>query len=297
MSYEDGRLASATSLFYEYLVEEGMMQRSNSLTDFVELVRQYDTWEWDANENQKAKQLNDLFYLVSINEFEERMVKRLTVTNSDVFEFDEFERRLLEMEADKIERYIRRKGREIVQQFIGDYCTGIVHAESYHSELGNALGKEHPHLDYIAILGLGNKKISFRTIHDDVDVSAIAGRFGGGGHAKAAGCPLDKDGFKLYVEEIFPLNPIRPDASRNVYNLRGTIKGCYYASQDGGHFCVYGQSEKRWFVERNGLEIEIHFPSFNDAERHIKRHYGAFLTKDDAFVDFLINHCYNVTSK
>ena len=83
-------------------------------------------------------------------------------------------RKLLNMEEDKIERYIRRKKREIVQLKIDKYYAGIVYGESYHSELGNELGKEHPHLDYIAILNMGSKKISFRTIHDHVDVSEIA---------------------------------------------------------------------------------------------------------------------------
>ena len=96
------------------------------------------------------------------------------------------------MEEEKINRYIRKKNRELIQTFIGDHCVGIVHAEMYHSELGNELGKENSHLDYIAILNMGGKKVSFRTIHDHIDVSAVAGGFGGGGHAKASGCYHDR---------------------------------------------------------------------------------------------------------
>ena len=83
------------------------------------------------------------------------MINKLTT--SDHFDFDEFEMKILNMEEDKIERYIRRKKREIVQAKIDEYFAGIVYAESYHSELGNELGKEYPHLDYIAILNMGGK--------------------------------------------------------------------------------------------------------------------------------------------
>ena len=103
----------------------------------------------------KAKQLNDLFSLLSLDEFETRMIERLK--NEELFEFNEFEQQILKMEEDKINRYIRKKNRELVQTFIGDHCVGIVHAEMYHWELGNELGKENSHLDYIAILNMGGK--------------------------------------------------------------------------------------------------------------------------------------------
>ncbi|RKJ38751.1 oligoribonuclease, partial [Butyricicoccus sp. 1XD8-22] len=144
---ELGRLTSATSLFYNYLLTKELLEEKSAITEFVELVRQYDTWEWEKNENHKAHSLNSLFYLVSIDEFEETMLERLQT--SEHFDFDEFEKKLLNMEEDKIERYIRRKRREIVQAKVGEHFAGIVYAESYHSELGNELGKEHPHLDYI----------------------------------------------------------------------------------------------------------------------------------------------------
>lgn len=89
VAYPDGRLASATSLFYEHLMRNGFLKATPALDEFVELVRQYDTWEWEANGNAQAKRLNDLFYLVSIDEFEEKMVPRLL--GSEPFAFDDFE--------------------------------------------------------------------------------------------------------------------------------------------------------------------------------------------------------------
>ncbi|WP_394583960.1 DHH family phosphoesterase [Cytobacillus firmus] len=285
VQYEDGRLTAATSLLYEYLQEHEMIQPSQALDEFVELVRQYDTWEWDQNENIKAKNLNDLFFMISIEEFEEKMTER--IMSSDTFEFDEFEQKLLDMEEEKIERYVRRKKREMIQTFIGEYCTGIVHAESYHSELGNELGKEYPHIDYIAILNLGGKKISFRTIHDHVDVSAVAGKFGGGGHAKASGCSMGKDAYKLFVQDIFPLDPLRQDAFKNKYNNKSAKQGSLYENKKGDKFFIFAEADGKWILEMNGKPIQEPYPDFQAAENFIKRKYQAWLVHDDIYVEFL----------
>lgn len=77
VTHRDGRPASATSLFYEYLIEHGHLGRSEALDEFVELVRLYDTWEWEENQKIEAKRLNDLFYMLSLDEFESKMTQRL----------------------------------------------------------------------------------------------------------------------------------------------------------------------------------------------------------------------------
>lgn len=284
----EGSLASGTSLFYEYLIENELIQTSNAVDEFVELVRQYDTWEWEKNNNQEAHRLNALFFLISIDEFEEKMVNRLQ--NSDHFFFDEFEQRILDMEEDKVERYIRRKRRELVQTSIDDYLAGIVYAESYHSELGNELGKEYPHLDYIAMLNMGGKRISLRTIHDHVDVSEVAGHYGGGGHAKAAGCSLTNEAYNQFVTDTFHLDPVREDARRNRYNLKESSSGSLYETQNDDMFLVSLQNEDEWIIE-NSKGLSIHtFKSFKEAEIFLKRNYAAWLVRDDIFVKYLIRY-------
>jgi uncharacterized protein len=288
VEYEDGRLTSATSLLYEHLLGNKWIQPSKSVDQFVELIRQYDTWEWDQNDNVKAKQLNDLFFMFAIDEFEEKMLDRLT-QHQEGFEFDEFEQKLLSMEEDKIERYVRRKKRETFQTFIDDYCAGIVHAESYHSELGNELGKGYPHLDYIAILNVGGKKISFRTIHDHVDVSAVAGQFGGGGHAKASGCSMGKEAFELYVQDVYPLDPIKQDAFRNRYNLKESPKGSLYDTRQGERFFIFPVQDEQWGIEGRNGAIDVTFHEYQEAENYLKRNFGASLSRDDVYVKYLID--------
>lgn len=288
VEYNDGRLTSATSLFYEHLKNEEMITPTDTIEHFVELVRQYDTWEWDKNNNLEAKHLNDLFFMLSIDDFEERMVERLQ--KAEPFRFNDFEEKILALEEDKIKRYVSRKKRELVQTFIGDSCVGVVHAESYHSELGNELGKDNPHLDYIANVSVGRKRISLRTIHDHIDVSEVAKEYGGGGHAKASGCLLTTGAYELYVAEPFKIEPMRADAFRNHYNLKGSLNGSLYENRDEDQFFVYSSGADSWVVEWNGSVINEKFDSFQKAENYIKRYYSVWLVRDEFFIKYLMRN-------
>lgn len=287
VEYENGKLASATSLFYEYLIQNGLLMPTKGMNEFVELVRQYDTWEWEKHGTQQAKRLNDLFYMVSLEEFEEKMTERLQ--NNEHFSFDQFEEKILDLEEEKIERYVRRKKREITQTRIHDHYVGVVHAESYHSELGNELGKENPHLDYIAIMNMGGKKISLRTIHDHIDVSEIAGIYGGGGHAKASGCSMTKEAYQLFVAESFGVEPMRADAFRNTLNLKNSVYGTLYENRSEQSLFIF-PSVGRWVIDVDGEEINEHFKTFEDAERFVKRQYAAWLVRDEVYVAYLMEH-------
>lgn len=283
---ESGSLQSATSLFYQYLVRNEYLIAKPAIEEFVELVRLYDTWEWEKIGNLAAQRLNALFFLISIDEFEDKMLERLK--ENEHFYFDEFENRILDMEDDKIERYIRRKRRELVQHKIGDYYVGIVFAESYHSELGNELGKDCSHLDYIAIVNMGSRRIGLRTIHDDVDVSEIAGDYGGGGHAKASGCTITDVAYNHFVEEAFHLDPLREDARRNRYNVKGSSVGVLFLDKNDYRYMLY-EDKGSWVIEKDHQKTDDIFSSFEDAEKFLKRSRAAWLARDDEYVNYLID--------
>jgi oligoribonuclease NrnB/cAMP/cGMP phosphodiesterase (DHH superfamily) len=288
---EAGKLTSATSLLYEYLIKHQQLNPTNAISEFVELVRQYDTWEWERNNNQQARRLNALFYLISIDEFEEKMIQRLQL--EDFFSFDEFEKKLLDMEDDKIERYIRRKRRELVQSQIGDHFAGIVYAESYHSELGNELGKEYPHLDYIAIINIGGKRLGFRTIHDHIDLSEVAGNYGGGGHAKASGCSLTDEAYKQFVMDTFHIEALREDARNNRFNLKRSSFGTLYKDRAENLYLLHPLNEQEWAITKNKTRISETFASYEDGESFLKRTFAAWLVKDDGFVHYLMDEVKN----
>ncbi|WP_138417219.1 DHH family phosphoesterase [Aquibacillus sediminis] len=282
---EQNRLTSATSLLYQYLLSNNHITPSKAIDEFVELVRQYDTWEWERNNNLQAKRLNTLFFLISIDEFVDKMINKLS--SDEHFEFDTFEKQILEMEEQKIERYINRKKRQVTQVELNNKYAGVVYAESYHSELGNELGKEYPHLDYIVILNISGKRMGFRTIHDDVDVSEIAGYYGGGGHEKASGATMTDEAFKQFVIETFQQEHLREDAKRNRFNQKQSSFGTLYRNQKNDKFLIYPTNEK-WKVERNNHDMEQIYTNFEDAERFLKRNEQVWMERDDAFVQYLM---------
>ncbi|MBE6183186.1 DHH family phosphoesterase [Heyndrickxia ginsengihumi] len=281
----NGNLTCATSLFYKFLIEKGLLHAKKSLDQFVELVRQMDTWEWEKNGNLTAKRLNDLFFLYSIEDFEQILLHK--ISSHEDFTFNELEEAILDIEENKVARYIRGKKREVYQAFIDGYYAGVVHADSNHSELGNELAKEFPHLDYIAILMVGRKKISLRTIYDHVDVSEIARKYHGGGHQKASGCLLTTEAYKQFVENTFHSEPLRRDFMHNKHNLKEQKEGCLYKNHSDETFFIYYKDEG-WFIETKGKEKHSSYSTFQDCEKFVKRQFKAWLVQDDEYFQYLL---------
>jgi oligoribonuclease NrnB/cAMP/cGMP phosphodiesterase (DHH superfamily) len=280
VEYDSGKKTCATSLFYDHLVEQKVLKTTPSLDQFVDLVRQYDTWEWDENNNITAKRLNDLFYIMDREAFEEDLIKRIS-GNQDSFSLTDTETMILNIEENKISRYIQSKNRQMVQTFVEEYCCGIVHAEQYLSELGNALNKLNPHLDMIVLVNAGNKKMGFRTIHDEVNVAEFAKRFGGGGHPKASGCELSPDTFEKFVVNVFDNPLLKPDPLRNELNVKSAEYGTVYQNRRKELYYIQPQENTMFVVIHNGKNMEDNFESFEQAERFIKRNFTASLCFDD----------------
>ncbi|NRD80395.1 oligoribonuclease [Bacillus sp. BRMEA1] len=284
--YEDGKKTCATSLFYDELIRTGKLERNKALEAFIDLVRQYDTWEWDENQNFTAKRLNDLFYILNREQFEEEVIQRI-LHHKDSFSLTDEENRLLDIEEQKIQRYIQSKNRQMVQTFVDNYCVGIVHAEQYLSELGNALNNLNPHLDLIALLNVGGKKIGFRTIHDEVNVAEFAQKYGGGGHRKASGADLTKEAFETYVAHAFHLIPLKPDADRNEFNLKESAVGSSYQNHNGEISYIVPEEKGQISIIHKGERLDIRFPTYLDAERHLKRNYSSWLRNDKEYLEHL----------
>ena len=77
----------------------------------------------------------------------------------------------------------------------------VVNSSHWMSEIGNRLSHD---CDFAVIWYYDHEdrkiKVSLRAFHDNVDVSEIAKRFGGGGHKKAAGFALPAG---KHIEEVF----------------------------------------------------------------------------------------------
>lgn len=183
---EENGKASATTIFYRYLVEtyQNELLLSNKVIEFVELVRQIDTWEWAKNNNLEAKKIGDIFIFYGGYTFMSEFLKKLRDKEGKLF--DEKEEFIFNLEQDHITSYINKKEKTLIIKQIDEYKVGVVFADIYKSHLGNVLSEKYKDvIDFIIIIDL-SKAISYRAFKEDVDLSKFAERYGGGGHKKAA---------------------------------------------------------------------------------------------------------------
>lgn len=206
---------SGTNMIFEYLVMNGFFKEDiyyDALQVFVEKIRRYDSWEWkEKYDDTEASSLNDLFWMYGVNKFEQAFINRLKQLSicivsegSWIKMFDSTDLAILQMDYDKKVNYINRKEKQMFSGRLVGKDVGFVFAEQYISELGNELSDRHPNLDFIAIIDLGSKKVSYRTVKDNIDLGKdVAKNFGGGGHPKASGSEFTLEKAKLIVPLLF----------------------------------------------------------------------------------------------
>lgn len=189
---------SGAYMFYRYLVEIGKLGflESNTVQKFADIVRKYDTWQWKNKYNDtEPKEWNDLFYILGKERFINQVLDKIA---KDKLYFSETDEMMLELEQLKINRYIDSKLATMREMNILGYKTGLVFGEQYHSELGNVLSTNNPHLDFITIVNI-DKSVSYRTVKNNIHLGRdVAKHFAGGGHAQAAGSPIP-DSLKDYL--------------------------------------------------------------------------------------------------
>lgn len=168
--------------------------------NFVEVIRQYDTWDWKKLNNNLPKQWNDLLYILGRDRFIEMVLNNNLSTQIP----KEYEL-LLQLEQEKIDRYIKTKDKEIIRKQLLNYNVGIVFAEQFHSELGNQLCIMNNDLDFIIIIN-PSKATSYRSVGNKIDLGKdVASVFGGGGHPNASGSPITDEMREEIIKIIFKL--------------------------------------------------------------------------------------------
>ena len=194
----------ATSLFYKFLVGKyPEIFDKPSLRDYTELVRLSDTWDWAKTNNQDANKLSDLLNILGREEY------ILTFTdflkNNQEFKFTDSQLYLLEVEQKRIKRYLEESEKTMFHATLCGHPCGIVFAEQHRSLLGNYLAEKYSYcIDFVVLINM-QQGISFRCNKDNVNVGEIATIYGGGGHVKASGAPMDnslkKEIIKIILED------------------------------------------------------------------------------------------------
>ena len=185
---DDGvKKLSATSIFYDYLVQKYSSLNTKAIRQFVEVVRAYDTWDWQDADVKMAKGLNRLFSIYGLQKFVEYYTHKLPTM--DKFAFDDGEKLVLDVEENRIQMYIAEKDKQLKVVQGAGYRIGVVFADRYRSELGNALAEKHKDdIDMVAMIDCA-RSISMRSVKDN-NINEFASLLGGGGHARSCGVPI-----------------------------------------------------------------------------------------------------------
>lgn len=194
---------SGTSLYYEYLLEHYLNDniKKDSVSYMVSLVRLNDTWEWKKFGVEEARYLPILLSYYGIDYYIDNYVKFLTENNK--FYFTNVEKILIDVEQRRMKDYIEEQKERVIFKEIKGYNVGIVFAELYRSDLGNALAEFYQdRVDFIIVINI-NRSISYRGIKDNISVAEFASMYGGNGHKLAAGSPLPINLREQIVNLIF----------------------------------------------------------------------------------------------
>lgn len=197
---------SGTSLYYEYLLEHYLNDniKKDSVSYMVSLVRLNDTWEWKKFGVEEARYLPILLSYYGIDFYIDNYVKFLTENNE--FYFTNAEKILIEVEQRRMKDYIEEQKERVIFKEIDGFKVGIVFAELYRSDLGNALAEFYQDkVDFIIVINI-NRSISYRGIKEDISVAEFASMYGGNGHKKAAGSPLPENLREQIADLIFKTN-------------------------------------------------------------------------------------------
>ena len=175
---------SATGLLFDHL------GRPAAFADFVALVEDHDMWR---HEDPRSAPLAALVGLLGHERFLERFSRDPEV------DFTAGEQLLLEREDARRERYLTRK-LEQARIVVGPAVRmAICYAEDYQSDLAERLMSELD-VEMTAIVNAGKRTVSLRG--RGVDVSQVAGRMGGGGHARAAAFSFKGGPLEAQLEEF-----------------------------------------------------------------------------------------------
>ena len=194
-------LCSGTSLFYEYLVNNDFIDCNiNKISDFSELTRKYDTWEWKTKYNDEMPhQLTLLFDSVGCNGYIQLMFDKLSNTVDENFKFNELEKMLIDNKVNQVQEKLSNYAQKICYKEILGLKAGIVFIDyEYRNDLAEYFRQNNFDMDFAMLIALDYGTISYRNVKDDVNVRLIAEAMGGKGHDKAASSPIsDKQKIEL----------------------------------------------------------------------------------------------------
>lgn len=196
-------LCCGTSLFYKYLVSEGLIDKDNKcISEFVELTRQHDTWEWrNIYNNEKSRELSILFDALGYDGYISLMTEKLR--KEDIFEFDSMERILIDNRKKQIALKCEYYKDKIIYREILGMKAGIVFITyEYRNELAEYFRENKFDMDFTMMIALDPGVVAYRSVREGKAVRPVAELFGGKGHDKAATNPITDEMVSKILEVL-----------------------------------------------------------------------------------------------
>lgn len=185
----------ATSLFYEYLVNNNLIKENNNIEYYSELTRLEDTWTWKKENNQLAHNLSHLFNILGRDKYIEIMINKL---KEKEIKLNSTEELLIESKINDInkhiEDYLKYKKDIILNNHKGIL---VIIDYEYRNDLPEYLRDNNYDYEFAMMVCFNHNSISFRSINN-CNVREIAETFGGGGHDKASACYINEKLEKIY---------------------------------------------------------------------------------------------------
>lgn len=161
-----------------------------AVAEFVEAIRLFDTWQFEKNAMSLSERLNELHNLLGHRGFVEMVVPSLSA--GEPFTIPHFFELAISNSFAARDRYFEKKEKAMITTTFEDYKTGLVFADRDISLMAEYVFQRHPELEIVAVCYMP-AGISLRTRRDDIDLTEICRRRGGGGHQKASAFYLPKE--------------------------------------------------------------------------------------------------------
>lgn len=160
---------------------------------FVDLVRKYDTWIWEEENNKLPYYLNTLFQLYGMEKFVDIFVSKLRqniLTELNVLTVEEAFL-VAEYELFK-EREMNNATKNVHIVETSDYKFALFFGNYDFSNFAIILKKQYPDVDFVMQINPNTGAVSVRTDKTYIDLGTLMhNKFSGGGHRMAAGGKID----------------------------------------------------------------------------------------------------------
>ena len=208
---------SATSLVWDWLKQQPHFAdlgktRQAELAYLVELIRAYDTWDWQNDpemgetERTAADNLDQLFWFYPLQD-SASFVEDVLAAGWD--DYQQKNRLLIRTLNERRAKYLKGHLKDMLKTTIDGHQFGVVYADDYKSEIAHELLEQNPEVD--AALVVSPVSVSLRS-NGKLDVAKFAEKyFNGGGHADAAGGRLT-------------VNPVKVGEQAVIDDLAQTVK-------------------------------------------------------------------------